>query len=61
MTMPLQAVICPAHYALPPYASLRSSVPLCPSQILAKPLRPLWISQSSRIWVDQVRGGSNVR
>ena len=26
-------------------------------QILTKPLRPLWISQSSRIWVDQVRGG----
>lgn len=23
------------------------------ARLLAKPLRPLWISQSSRIWIDQ--------
>lgn len=30
---------------------------LCPgfSQVMTKPLRPLWVSQSSRIWLDQVR------
>lgn len=23
-------------------------------QVMTKPLRPLWVSQSSRIWLDQV-------
>ncbi len=27
-----------------------------PPQVLQKPLRPLWVSQASRIWVDMVSG-----
>jgi len=27
------------------------------SRVLSKPLRPLWLSQKSRIWIDEARAG----